>query len=283
MDEKLTIDFNDRFGIKKDDFSKFTAFQADVINGFNDLFPDLFPVEADKLFCRHLHIVYRVPFFGTKDHTHIYHNLSKSYLSYSDAPNSYLEFYRCLEIFLSMLKKEKKDKYWSKIYVDFFDLIIKSIKINGLKISFVELADSIVLYPSEVKELDEIMVQDIKWLTKYPESQKQFISALKKLQETNKDERNILDDLRFSLEQLLKKILKNDKSLENQIESLGGYLKDKGVSVEIRELYTKLINYYCNYQNKNVKHNEKYYGEETRFILYLTGSFMYLVLSIENK
>ena len=48
--------------------------------------------------------------------------------------------------------------------------------------------------------------------------------------------RNLLDDLRFSLEVLVKAILKNSKSLENQKAELGNFLKENGISVEIRKL-----------------------------------------------
>jgi hypothetical protein len=41
--------------------------------------------------------------------------------------------------------------------------------------------------------------------------------------------RNVLDDMRLSLELLLKAVLGNDKSLENQIPQLGGFIKEKGL------------------------------------------------------
>ncbi len=59
-------------------------------------------------------------------------------------------------------------------------------------------------------------------LVDYPESAGLYQSALNKLNE-NRNERNILDDLRLSLELLLKSLLNNNKSLENQLNELGTY------------------------------------------------------------
>jgi ubiquinone biosynthesis protein UbiJ len=94
--------------------------------------------------------------------------------------------------------------------------------------------------------------------------------------------RNILDDLRFSLEQLLKSLLRNDKSLENQKDILGAWLKGKGVHVQIRSLYAHLANCFSQYQNNAVKHAEDYSETEVEFMIYLTGTLMRLLLELEQ-
>lgn len=96
--------------------------------------------------------------------------------------------------------------------------------------------------------------------------------------------RNLLDDLRFSLEVLVKAILKNSKSLENQKAELGNFLKENGISVEIRNLYTdKILEFYTDYQNHNVKHNENYNEIEVDFIFEQTAVLMRLLIKLDNK
>jgi hypothetical protein len=123
-------------------------------------------------------------------------------------------------------------------------------------------------------EINETLIEETRhWLEGYPESLKLFQDAITKF-ENKLFTRNILDDLRLSLELLLKIILNNNKSLENQIEGLGKHLKDKGCSKELRNMFLKLIDYYCQYQNSYVKHDDAVIEEEIEFIFEITSSFM---------
>lgn len=115
-------------------------------------------------------------------------------------------------------------------------------------------------------------------LVDYPESAGLYQNALNKLNE-NRNERNILDDLRLSLELLLKSLLNNTKSLENQLNELGAYLKKKGVSIEVRNMIMTLIEYYSKYQNSYVKHNDLVKRDEIDLIVNLTGAFISFIIS----
>ena len=93
-----------------------------------------------------------------------------------------------------------------------------------------------------------------------------------------------MDDLRFSLEVLVKAILKNSKSLENQKAELGNFLKENGISVEIRNLYTdKILDFYIKYQNNNVKHSENFNEIEVDFIFEQTAVLMILLIKLDNN
>jgi len=140
-----------------------------------------------------------------------------------------------------------------------------------------------ILYPSGAKLLDENVVNDaLDWLDDYPKVYDSFKSALEKY-EKHKYTRNLIDDLRFSLESLLKKILHNRKGLENQTKPLGQYLKGKEVSKEIRNMFRELINEYGKYQNEHAKHNDSIGEFEVEFIIYLTGTFMRFILNLETS
>jgi hypothetical protein len=116
----------------------------------------------------------------------------------------------------------------------------------------------------------------------YPKVQKSFKSALEKYQ--NKIfQRNLVDDLRLSLELLFRELLHNDKNLVNQEKWLSKYLQQKNIPKELINMYWKLINYYTKYQNNYAKHNDKVGSSEIEFILYLTGTFMRFLLTLGDE
>lgn len=122
--------------------------------------------------------------------------------------------------------------------------------------------------------INESLIEETRhWLEDYPEVLKLYQGALSKFQ-NELFTRNLLDDLRLALELLLKGILKNNNSLEKQIGSLGVHLKEKGGSRELTNMFVKLMDYYCKYQNSYVKHDDAVIEEEIEFIFEITSSFM---------
>ncbi|HNV29504.1 MAG TPA: hypothetical protein PKJ83_10240 [Cyclobacteriaceae bacterium] len=115
-------------------------------------------------------------------------------------------------------------------------------------------------------------------LKDFPDSGRLFQSALDKLNE-GKHERNLIDDLRLSLECLLKQKFNNDKSLENQLENLGTYLKERNTSKEISNMFVKLIDYYSKYQNSNIKHNDSVKSDELDLLVNLTSTFINFIIN----
>ena len=123
-------------------------------------------------------------------------------------------------------------------------------------------------------EVNESLIEETRhWLEDYPEPLKLYNEALVKFQE-DVYRRNLLDDLRLSIELLLQAIFSNSKSLENQIGHLGGHLQDKGGSRELTNMFVKLVEYYSKYQNTYVKHDDAVIEEEIEFIFEITSSFM---------
>jgi hypothetical protein len=78
----------------------------------------------------------------------------------------------------------------------------------------------------------------------------------------------------LSLEKLLREILSNDRSLENQLQALGAFIKARGGSHEHSNMFVKLIDYYAKYQNAYVKHDDAVIEEEIEFVFEITSSFM---------
>lgn len=135
----------------------------------------------------------------------------------------------------------------------------------------------------DAEAVNETLINETRhWLNEYPESLNIYEGALLKF--SNKAfERNLLDDLRLSLEILLKSIFANNKSLENQIADLGTFIQSKGGSKELGNMFQKLVEYYSKYQNTYVKHNDNVVEEEIEFMLELTSSFMKHLVRISNR
>ena len=161
--------------------------------------------------------------------------------------------------------------------------------INDINIIFER--NGIIFYSSTngkiKRKIHKSMKKTIKktkhWLDQYPNALKYYSQAVEKY-ENGKYPRNLLDDLRVSLEILLKELLNNSSSLENQIKHIGNYMKPKGGSKELINMFKKLLDYYTSYQNNYVKHSSSgsIKEEEVEFIIELTSSFMKHLIKVKS-
>lgn len=125
----------------------------------------------------------------------------------------------------------------------------------------------------------ELIQKTKHWLSKHPNALKQYESALAKY-EGGIFERNTLDDMRLAFELLVKDVLGNNKSLENQIPEIGSVLKKSGTSVELRNMVQQVIKYYTDFQNNHVEHNDAVNGNEIEYIIELTSVVMKFLIKI---
>ena len=191
--------------------------------------------------------------------------------------NNFTEFIKCLQtlFWLDLSSEVKKELYFGfkeDIKFSLLDIQMKRIKKNN-----------VIFYPKGTKLLDEKSVNDVlDWLISYPKVQKSLKSALEKYQ--NKIyQRNLIDDLRVSLELFFKEILNNNKNLENQEKTLSEYLEQKNVPKELKNMFWKLIDYYTKYQNNYAKHGDKVDSLEIEFMIYLTGTFIRFLMILEDR
>lgn len=132
-------------------------------------------------------------------------------------------------------------------------------------------------------ELDKALVERTQhFLGPFPDALALFEQAVRK-HATGVFLRNVLDDLRLALELLLKSLLGTDKSLENQIPTLGTFIKQRGGSSELANMFVKLVDYYTKYQNSYVKHDDAVIEEEVEFMFELTSSFMKHLVRLSYK
>ena len=128
------------------------------------------------------------------------------------------------------------------------------------------------------------LVQKTKhWLADHPLALKQYENALAKY-ESGIFERNALDDLRLSFELLVKDLLHNGKSLENQISGICIILDNAGTSSELKNMVPKIIDYYTKFQNSHVKHNDAVNSNEIEYMIELTSVIMkFLIKASTNQ
>jgi hypothetical protein len=89
--------------------------------------------------------------------------------------------------------------------------------------------------------------------------------------------------LRLALEKLLQALLGNRRSLENQIAALGGFIKTRGGSAELANMFVTLVDYYSKYQNTYVKHDDAVLEEEVEFVFEITSSFMKHLVRLHRR
>lgn len=132
---------------------------------------------------------------------------------------------------------------------------------------------------------DEVVNQTLAWLDDHPKVSEPFATALRLYADGEKDkQRNLLDNLRFAIEQLLKDILNNRRSLENQQKELGAWLQDREVHQQVINLYNQLLfGPFRQYQNDAVKHAGDYKEQDIEFMIYLASTFMRLLLRLEQS
>jgi hypothetical protein len=134
--------------------------------------------------------------------------------------------------------------------------------------------------PSELLDIS-IITETKHLLDDYPQVKIHYESALIKYQ-TQIFERNLVDDMRFSFEQLLKEILSNDRPLEKQQDDLCKFLQANSISDSLISMFNKLREYYCNYQNIHAKHNDLIKKQELEFIIELTSIMMKLIIRVSE-
>lgn len=152
--------------------------------------------------------------------------------------------------------------------------------VNNLRYQIISRYGHLLVTPPD-KSIETVLIEQTRhWLSTFPDSLKLYEEALMKL-ENKLFLRNLLDDLRLSLEMLVQTLLGNNRSLENQIADLGSFMKASGCSKELTNMFLKLIDYYTKYQNTYVKHDDAVIESEIEIIFEMTCSFMRFLIRVK--
>jgi hypothetical protein len=185
--------------------------------------------------------------------------------------------------------QEYQAKDWEAVAKALFGAFSRSLKFTPqIGIEITESNEQVVIYPKGAKLLDDAVInRNLLWLESHPIVLRRFEQALKHYMSGDKNtDRNLLDDLRVALEQLLKEVLKNGKPLEKQKTELLPWLKIRGIHKQVINMYNTLLDQYSQFQNDAVKHEkgeEEFTESDIEFLIYTTGTFMRLLLRLEQK
>jgi len=134
------------------------------------------------------------------------------------------------------------------------------------------------------RELQQDLISETYyWIENFSNAKERFQRAVE-LYNSDEDKRDCLDNLRLSLELVLKGVLQNDKSMENQKGLLGVYQKEQGIGTEFRNMFLTTLDYFSKYQNKNVKHDNKVDNEhEVEFVFGLVMIFIRMLIKPNSE
>lgn len=125
------------------------------------------------------------------------------------------------------------------------------------------------------------MMQTIEMLTPFPKSQKLVEQVVTDFNNGIR-QRHILDNLRLAIELVVKKLLNNTKSLENQLPELGKLQKVNNTSPELIQMFTKLLDGYTKYQNTYIKHDDAMQDHEIELMMDLSATYLRHLCSLKK-
>ncbi len=158
--------------------------------------------------------------------------------------------------------------------------LLEDIRSSGVAMEVTGTGAAVLVYPAGAKFLDEGVVNEsLTWLERCGVAYDRFAMALTLLGKPN-SAREVVDNLRLSLELTMRHVLGNSKSLENQQAVLKTFLKEKNIGTEVSTMYWTVVDLYSKFQNDRAKHGNKVQEQEVELILYLTGTFIRFLMTL---
>lgn len=181
--------------------------------------------------------------------------------------------------FLNTLKHEYND------YVIIETLETRFLSaLDNMKLSYDKSVDSdgIFIFPKGAEELDSALVSEpLEWLKDYPQTKKTYVIALKQYSDGIYI-RDVADNLRKTLEAFFQEFLGNKKNLANNINEVFKFLGTHNAEPELAGSIKDLLSKYDSLNNKIAKHNDKVDARYLEFLLYQTGIFIRMLITVKN-
>lgn len=145
--------------------------------------------------------------------------------------------------------------------------------------------DGYFIFPKGAKELDYALVSEpLEWLSEYPQTQKEWIEALKVYSSlTDDNASDVADKFRKALERFFQEFFGKTKSLENLKSEYGAYLNARGVPSEISNNFETLQKSYTDFMNNYAKHHNKTTRNVLEYIMYQTGNIIRLLITLKQE
>lgn len=127
---------------------------------------------------------------------------------------------------------------------------------------------------SQVNQLDKWkMIQTIEVISAFPKAQRLVQEAIDSFNAGGR-QRYILDNFRLAIELVVRRVLNNNKSLENQLSDLGKLQKANKTSPELIHMFTKILDGYTKYQNTYIKHDDAMQDNEIEVMIEFSTTFL---------
>jgi hypothetical protein len=263
--------FRRRWNLDTNDEQQFDEFRSRALHTVASVLgPDL--ISQPDLSNEYLNIIGQPPHFGSRRFVNVSDTVVWNALH---GPEEVWEFVFCLESLFHLPFTTKTVKQQAAG-------LREDIQSSGIPIVLAHSNGQYIFYKKGARLLDEQVVNaDLEWLSSYPRALAAFTNALAQASSPSK-QREMLDSLRISLEDFVRQLLGNRKSLENNKDALVKWMDDHGTNVETRQMMRQLFQFYCEYQNNHVKHGDGWKPAEVDFILYLTATFIHLLAELSS-
>ena len=186
-----------------------------------------------------------------------------------------------------ILPQKKKEIYlnWRASQLRDIEIIQKYIKSPFIFNDLEQFSNFKTINDFAIKNHDQqdLISETLYWIDSFAKVKKRFEIAVNHYN-SKIDFRDCIDNLRLALELLLKELLQNEKSLENQISNISIYQEKLGIGKEIRNTFQKTLEYFNKYQNEHVKHDDSINNiHEVEFIFGLTMIFIRMLIKPNPK
>lgn len=276
------IDYREKLGIGFNDEEKFRYLKTTI---FNIIFPKSalddylwISVENYFAFCNLTASpldtkLLRDDLYSTS--THRFSQCVSIIEKHSRSFSEFLLYYISLANSLPAHDNNKCDRNFMK------NLLKDQLNKSRIQFDLVEVDDEFFIFPKGAEELDKALVSEpLQWLSDYPKAQSTYCRALK--QYANGEHiRDVADNFRKALEEFLQEYLGNKKNLEHNKNEICKYLGSKGVDAEFIGMMQPLLNTYKNINDKYAKHNDSLDERLLEFIMYQTGVFIRMIISVK--
>jgi len=275
--------FNTRFGVIESDEERFRQFKNRTLDTVDRILGEKI-LSSEQLERQYLHFLGRpcpttttrptlrnaVAVFSGADFAQsvIYQSL--------DQEKSLVEYCHCLDAFFH-LRLPQADLQ------ALCDGFTSDLKLSSIPVRIARYGEHYGFYQARLRFLDERVVDaDLTGLCDYPRALTAFENALAQSSDPTK-QREMLDSLRVSLENLVRQLLGNRRSLEKNKNDLLKWMEERGTNKETRQMMWQFFQFYCDYQNNHVKHGDDWKPAEVDFILYETATFACLLLDLARQ
>lgn len=271
------INYREKLGIVFSEDSKYEHFLIKIFNMLGNIDCKLDPNHYFR-FCNMTGSMLQRTYLKKSYAEQRYEHIISIFKQHSDKCSEFTAYYMA---FLNTMGnepyQESKKEFFKKI-------LYNQLRECHIPFDILEDSDGCFVFPKGAKELDSALVSEpLDWLMNYPVAHKAFANALKEYADATEDNASaIADKLRKALESFCQEFFGGQRGLENYKSDVGSFLKNEGVPKEISGNFEKILNSYCLFINRYAKHRDATSDKILEFILYQTGSFIRLLITLKK-